>query len=183
MTTNNFWCAFTYRLKLFQLEYFVVFIPYYSSYSLAIVTNFSELSWYLFQKLKVVFSIGSRNDQFVSIKTIFSFTERDRLNLNKLFVLICSNFIGRFFVYIVNESPLFQKFMYTYNRARISRQTPACLWSIDVLVLAYLNNVVAIFFIELLMLLEFNITLNRKKITIVARIPFFILNHSGKAFF
>jgi hypothetical protein len=183
MVADHFWCALGEGLKLFQLEGLVVFVPDYTSYSLAIVTDFSKLSWDLFEKLEIVLSVGSRDYHFISIQTVLSFAERYRFNLDHFFLVIVIPFIVYFLVYIVDESPFFQKFMYAYNRARISRQTPACLWCIDVLVLADLNDIVAIFFIELLMLLEFNITLNGKKITIVARIPFFILNHSGNAFF
>lgn len=84
---------------------------------------------------------------------------------------------------VVDQAPFLQKFVYAYNRARITRQTPSSLGGVHILILSDFDDIVAVLFVQLLMFLEFNIILHRKIPTIVARMPFFILNHSGRAFF
>lgn len=50
--------------------------------------------------------------------------------------------------------------MYAYNRARITRQTPSCLGGVHILILSDFDDIVAVLFVQLLMLLEFYIILH-----------------------
>lgn len=166
------------------MEGLVVLVPYYSSDSFTIVTYLSKFSGDLLQEFKIIFSVRPRDNEFVPIEAIFSLAQRYNISLAwRFFLLIFSLLGGRFRVNVVDQSPFLQKFMYAYNRARVSRQTSSGLGGVHILILSDFDDIIAVLFVQLLMFLEFNIILHRKIPTIVARMPFFILNHSGRAFF
>ena len=63
-------------LELFQMESFVVFIPYNSSDSLTIMAYLSELPCDFLQQFKVILAVRPRNDKLIPIKTIFPLAQR-----------------------------------------------------------------------------------------------------------
>lgn len=78
---------------------------------------------------------------------------------------------------VIDESPLLQEVMDPNDGTSISRQPfSGPRWS-DILSLAQFDDIISILFIQIFMLFELDIVLNNKMITMVARIPFLILNH------
>lgn len=146
------------------------------------MAGWSESFRNFFEQLEIIFAIRTRYNKFIFIETIFSFDQLCLFNL-LLFICLTWNLFIWFFMNIVNESPLLEEIVNPYDSTCISRQTFSCLrWS-NVLFLSQINYVVSIFLIKLFMLLKLDIALYKQLITIVASIPFFILNHSGRAFF
>ena len=83
----------------------------------------------------------------------------------------------------VYETPFLQKIVNGNYGTGISRQTFSGHERSNKLKLCQFDNVVAIFPVEVLVLFELYVGLNKKSGTIVAGKPFLTLNHSGMAFF
>lgn len=132
-----------------------------------------------FEEFKVVLSVGTWNDQFVLIKTVFAFGGLRLLGLFSVRLNLCAWLL----VDVVDEAPFLKKLMDADDGAGVSCKSLSGFGGSDILVFAQLDDVVTVFLVEFFVLLEFDVALGWQKGTIVARMPFLILNHSGSAFF
>lgn len=130
------------------MEGFVVFVPYDSGDSFTIVAYLSEFSCDLLQEFKIILAIRPRDDEFIPIEAIFSLAQRYDISFAcRFFLFIFSLFAGRLRVYVVDQAPFLQKFMYAYNRARITRQTPSGLGGVHILILSDFDDIVTVLFV------------------------------------
>lgn len=153
------------------------------------MTNRPVFSGHFFKELEVIFSVRSRDNEFVFIKAIFSFLDiRARVDISigarvsiiwravvfirvwalvVIFLMIngvvrigCVSF---FLVDVVDESPFFEEVVYSDDGSNITRQRFSGLQGWEVLIFGEFDDMVSIFFVEFFVFFEFYVVLSREE--------------------